>query len=93
MEGAEGYEVILKQGSAKMRWTQTSNKKTIVTKSFKRYDDYFVYYSSQWDLSYHDSSEVSNPIYIKVRAYKTKKNGEKVYTKWNAEQIVEFPGE
>ena len=96
VEGADGYEVVLKQGDTKLRWTQKKTTKTLYSDELEfdaeTYDDtyYLIYYEvSNTGLDITNNEHVDIPLYVKVRAYKEKKNGKVVYSRWSTVQVVE----
>lgn len=88
VKGADGYEISLTQNDYKMQWTQKRNEKAIKMDNFIIDDDLY-YYGNFQSYRIEVSEEAKNPIYVQVRAYKIKKNGKKVYTRWSVNQIVE----
>lgn len=87
VEGAEGYEVVLEQGDTEIKWRQKKNSKIMKTDKLTFVKDYYYYLY----LGDTHGEKPENPIYIKVRAYKTI-NGKTVYTQWTKRKIVECYG-
>lgn len=83
--GAKGYQVQIKKGSKKYKYTTTKNSISIKTpKALK--STYNVEYD--YDIDAYTGKVDGKPAYVTVRPYKVLKNKKKSYGKWSSKFIL-----
>lgn len=83
--GAKGYQVQIKKGSKKYKYTTTKNSISIKTpKALK--STYNVEHS--YDIDAYTGKVEGKPAYVTVRPYKVLKNKKKSYGKWSSKFVL-----
>lgn len=83
--GAKGYQIQIKKGSKKYKYTTTRNNISIKTpKALK--STYNVKY--HYDIHTYTGKVEGKAAYVTVRPYKFSKNKKKIYGKWSSKIIL-----